>query len=735
MEAVTQLRAPAERESLTPLRRRSESFHNLPLQLTRFVGRESEQAELLQLLEVERLVTLTGTGGIGKSRLAVELSGSLIHSYRDGVWLVELASLQESDLVVQSISEQVGVRAETGTAEQALLEFLRGRQLLLVLDNCEHLIQACASITEAILRTCPAVQILATSREPLHIAGETSWRVPPLSVPDAARHASRQLLEAEAVRLFADRAQASAGLVVNAANAESVAKICQQLDGIPLAIELAAARARVLSVEQIASRLDNRFRLLIGGGRTAPLRQQTLRAAIDWSYELLSTAEQRMLGWLSVFAGGFTLEAAERACATESTPAEDVFDLLARLVDKSLVQAEPGSGGQLRYRLLESVRAYAHEQLLAGGDAAMAARRHCAYYAELAQQAEKHLLWGSGALDWLARLDREMPNLRAALAWSLSEGGEPGMALKLAGQLGHYWYTRADRAEGRAWLKCALAHAASGNSTDAAWALLWAGGLAHGQTDYENAAVLIAQALGAFERLDDPRGIGWALSFLGHIARARAELTRAATYLEQAIAAFRGIDDEISVILPLGALGFTVGMLGDQVLATRLLDDSVTIARKAGSNGRLAITSIYLGQVACMQGQTASAEAAFAEGLRLFQGWDSAWGMAECLEGLAVVAGLEGRFERAARLLGAAARLRESIGAPAHPVDRADHERTVAASLAGLGQSAYDAAWRAGLSMSLDDVISSAVAPETRREEGSLLTRREREVAVQRHPD
>ena len=467
VEAVTQLRAPAERESLTPLRRRSESFHNLPLQLTRFVGRESEQAELLQLLEVERLVTLTGTGGIGKSRLAVELSGSLIHSYRDGVWLVELASLQESDLVVQSISEQVGVRAETGTAEQALLEFLRGRQLLLVLDNCEHLIQACASITEAILRTCPAVQILATSREPLHIAGETSWRVPPLSVPDAARHASRQLLEAEAVRLFADRAQASAGLVVNAANAESVAKICQQLDGIPLAIELAAARARVLSVEQIASRLDNRFRLLIGGGRTAPLRQQTLRAAIDWSYELLSTAERRVLGWLSVFAGGFTLEAAERACATESTPAEDVFDLLARLVDKSLVQAEPGSGGQLRYRLLESVRVYAHEQLLAGGDAATAARRHCAYYAELAQQAEKHLLWGSGALDWLARLDRELPNLRAALAWSLSEGGEPGMALKLAGQLGHYWYTRADRAEGRAWLKRALAHAASGNSTDA----------------------------------------------------------------------------------------------------------------------------------------------------------------------------------------------------------------------------------------------------------------------------
>jgi tetratricopeptide (TPR) repeat protein len=361
-------------------------------------------------------------------------------------------------------------------------------------------------------------------------------------------------------------------------------------------------------------------------------------------------------------------------------------------VDKSLVQAEPGSAGQLRYRLLESVRAYAQEQLLASGDAASAETRHCAYYTELAEDAEEHLLWGSGGLDWLARLDRELPNLRAALAWSLSNSGDQRMGLRLAGQLGHYWYTRADRAEGRTWLKRGLSTARLLESREAAWALLWAGGLAHGQTDYDEAEALVSQAQDAFQHLDDQRGIGWALSFLGHIARARAELTRAATYLEQAITAFRAINDEISVILPLSALGFTAGMLGDHALASRLLDESVSIARKTGCNGRLAIASIYLGQVACMQGQTAPAEAAFAEALRLFRSWDSAWGMAECLEGLAVVAGVEGRFERAAKLLGAAARLRESIGAPAHPVDRADHERAVAAALAALGQNAYDSA-------------------------------------------
>jgi non-specific serine/threonine protein kinase len=504
----------------------------------------------------------------------------------------------------------------------------------------------------------------------------------------------------------------------------------------------------VLSVEQMAARLDNRFRLLIGGGRTLPERQQTLRATIDWSYDLLPDAERRLLDCLSVFAGGWTLEAAERVGAAgtagerERASSDDVFELLARLVDKSLVQTEPGSAGHLRYRLLESVRAYAYEHLLASGAAPGALRRQCAYFLELADQAELRLLWGSGSLEWLARLDRELANLRAALAWSLSDAGEPAWGLGLAHRLGHYWYMRADRAEGRAWLERALALVpAPGRTPDSAtatpwaWAVLWAGGLAHGQSDYLEAARLVEQALQMFQRLGDRRGIGWSFSFLGNIARARAELPQAVAYFEQAIAAFSATPEQVSVILPMAALGFTVCLLGDQPRASQLLDDSVGLARETGSIGRLAIASIYLGQVAFLQGHLERATAALQEGLKLFREWDSAWGMAECLEGLAVVAGAQGSFERAARMLGAAARLREAIGAPVHPVDRADHERTVAASEAALGAHAYAAAWRAGQTMGVDEVIEAVVAPSSGSAvstpgKASPLTGREREVAL-----
>jgi non-specific serine/threonine protein kinase len=745
-EAVTHLRAAAQRE-LTPLRRRLEPLDNLPLQLTHFIGRDTELAQLRQLVLSERLLTLTGSGGIGKTRLAIELAATAREAFADGVWLVNLAPLAEPELVTQAVAEQLGVRAEAEvTVQQALLEFLRTRELLLVVDNCEHLIDACARLAEAILRSCPSIHILATSREPLHIAGETAWRVPSLSLPDpsASTDSRGRLLEYEAVRLFADRALALAGLVVSEANAATVARVCERLDGIPLAIELAAARSGVLSVEQIASRLDNRFRLLVGGGRTAPARQQTLRAAIDWSYELLPAGERQLLNCLSIFAGGWTLEAAERVGASEHTPSEEVFELLARLVDKSLVQAEPGAAGHLRYRLLESLRDYSHERLLEGGDVADAQRRHCRYFAELAEQVELRSLWGAGGLDWLARLDRELPNLRAALAWSLSGGGEPGWGLALAHRLGHYWYTRGDRAEGRSWLKRALALVPApkevGDPAAAsawAWGMLWAGGLAHGQSDYAEASRLVAQALEMFQQLDDRRGIGWGFSFLGNVARARAELPQAVAYFEQAIAAFRATPEEVSVILPLAALGFTVCLLGEQPRASQLLQESVSLARESGSMGRLAIASIYLGQVAYVQGDLERASAALQEGLRLFREWDSAWGMAECLEGLAVVAGSQGRFERAARLLGAAARLREAIGAPVHPVDRADHERTVAASEAALGPQAYAAAWQAGRAMIIDDVIDLAVATSGSSTEAAappskaqLLTGREREVAV-----
>ncbi|HEY2593935.1 MAG TPA: LuxR C-terminal-related transcriptional regulator [Chloroflexota bacterium] len=731
--------AAAERSELdeapAAVWRGAEAAGNLPLQATRFVGRERDVEHLRGLLGSARLLTLTGAGGIGKTRLALEVARAPRVAYRDGVWLVDLAPVAEPDLVAHAVAGTLGLRAETELSVQAaLVEFLSGRHVLLVIDNCEHLVDASAHLIEAVLRACPEVSILATSRESLHITGGATWRVAPLP-------------EAEAVRLFADRAQAISGLEVTASSTPSVVRVCQQVDCIPLAIELAAARTGVLSVDQIATRLDNRFRLLTGGGRAAPARQQTLRATIDWSYELLPRAERRLLNRLSVFAGDWSLEAAERVGAETGSPGRHVLEALARLVDKSLVQVEARPGGHVRYRLLESVRAYAAERLREDGEAADVQQRHCAYYSALAQEAEAQVLWGPHGLDWLVRLDGEQSNLRAALGWSLSEGGDASAGLRLAGCLGHYWYTRGDRSEGHTWLTRALARVPSPtDASDAsdvderrawAWAVLWAGGLAHGRSDYDQATRLMHQAMRAFERLDDQRGLGWCLHFLGHVARARSELPQAEDLLEGSIAAFRGVGDEISVILPLAALGFTVCLLGDPSRATELCEEAVHLARETGASGRLALALIYQGQVASLLDRPTPAANAFLEGLRVAREWDSAWGMAECLEGLAVVASGEGQPERAARLLGAAARLRQAIGAPVHPVDRADHERAVEASRSALGLAEYASAWESGQQLGVDEVIAcaalpdtDAAAPSTAGEQLALLTTREREVAV-----
>jgi non-specific serine/threonine protein kinase len=544
--------------------------------------------------------------------------------------------------------------------------------------------------------------------------------------------------------VLAEGAHAVSGLEIAASSAPGVVRVCQQVDGIPLAIELAAARTGVLSIDQIATRLDNRFRLLTGGGRTAPARQQTLRATIDWSYQLLPCGERRLLNRLSVFAGDWSLEAAERVGAEPDVPGAAVLEALARLVDKSLVQAEARPGGHVRYRLLESVRAYAAERLREDGETADVQQRHCAYYNALAQEAEALVLWGPHRLDLLMRLDREQSNLRAALGWSLSEAGDASAGLRLAGRLGHYWYTRGDRSEGHTWLTRALARVACPTDASAAdesqvwaWAALWAGGLAHGRSDYDQATRLVRQAMRVFERLDDQRGLGWCLHFLGHVARARSELPQAEDLLVGSIAAFRGVGDEISVILPLAALGFTVCLLGGPSRATELCEEAVRLARQTGASGRLAIALIYQGQVASLLDRPMLAADAFLEGLRVAREWDSAWGMAECLEGLAVVAAGEGQSARAARLLGAAARLRQAIGAPVHPVDRADHERAVQASRSALGPTEYAAAWESGQQHSVDEVVASAASTDTDagavstvEEQLALLTMREREVAM-----
>ena len=408
-------------------------------------------------LRSARLLTLTGPGGSGKTRLALEIAAECLGDFTDGAWLVALAPIADPALVSRAVAQALGLDDKSGqTVQRALSEHLRDKSLLLMLDNCEHLVAACAELAESLLQAAPGLRILATSREALGVTGENSYPVPALPLPDAGQTPTLEVLaQSEAVRLFVERAAAVRPVfALTEDNAAAVAQICQRLDGIPLAIELAAARTRALTADQIAARLDKRFGLLTSGSRTAPPRQQTLRGAIDWSYDLLSPAERRLLRRLSVFAGGWSLEAAEEAAG-----APEALDLLSQLVSKSLVLAEQRPGQEGRFRMLETIREYAQEKLAEAGEAEAAQDQHLTYYVALAEEAEPELR-GHGQAQWLKRLDQENDNLRAALAWAIQSGqAEP--ALHLAGDLGGFWNMRGYLLEGHRWLEAALSLPAS----------------------------------------------------------------------------------------------------------------------------------------------------------------------------------------------------------------------------------------------------------------------------------
>jgi predicted ATPase/class 3 adenylate cyclase len=448
-ERVAQLTHPALPAAFPPLRSLDARPHNLPLQLTSFVGRERELGEVARRLGAVRLLTLTGAGGVGKTRLALQTAAGLVEAHPDGVWLVELAPLADPALVPQAVAAAVGVREEPGRPLVATLaDALRPKHLLLLLDNCEHLLDAAAALAAALLRACPGVRVLATSREALGLAGEAPYRVPSLALPaPGSTPPVAAPARPEAVTLFVERAAvAQPAFAVTDRTAPAVVEVCRRLDGIPLAIELAAARVRVLPVEQLLARLDDRFRLLTGGGRTVPPRQRTLRATVEWSHALLSEAERALFARLAVFAGGFSLEAAEAVGAGDGVPTDEVLDRLSRLVDQSLVVADEAADGTARFRLLETLRQYAGERLAASGEAAAARDRHAAFYLALAEAsrppaAEHH----DGA--WLARLEREHDNLRAALAWTQPRDDAPAAPAPPCGRRPG----RASRRRGRAW--------------------------------------------------------------------------------------------------------------------------------------------------------------------------------------------------------------------------------------------------------------------------------------------
>jgi predicted ATPase/class 3 adenylate cyclase len=700
-----------------PLRSLDALPQNLPLQLTSFVGRETQLATLTGLLKTTRLLTLTGAAGSGKTRLALQLAAERAEDYPEGIWFVDLAALTDPALVPQTVAAALSVREVPGRPlPEVLAEALRPRTLLLVLDNCEHLIEACAALTERLLRACPGVRVLATSREALNVAGEVAWPVPALSIPDPRELPQHELADAlsqyEAVRLFIDRAcMAKPDFAVSNQNAPAVAQICHQLDGVPLAIELAAARVKVMAVEQIAARLNDRFRLLTGGSRTALPRHQTLRAAIDWSYGLLAEPERQVLRRLSVFAGGWSLEAAEAVCAAEGLEGWEALELQAHLIDKSLVLLEQTRGGEARYRLLGTIRQYAADRLVEAGEAAATRDRHFDWYLELAQKAAPELR-GAQQAEWLERLEQEHDNLRAALEWSVAreDDGEP--ALRLAGELGRFWYVRSYFGEGSHWLEVTRAKAGGAAPSVLARALRWSAALALEQGSRVQARKLLEQALELLRELDDKRGLARALISMGNVHLYGAEYDLARACYEEGLAAAREVGDTPYMATALGNLGELARLRGDLEAARAFYQESLEAHGESETQGR-AVNLFNLGQLALFANDAREARGMYQKSLATSVKLGARSNIAYGLEGLAGVAVLEGQAERAGRLLGAAEALRKAINARIDKADLPLYERTLAAVDAALGNEAFTAARAAGAALSLEKAVQLALTEDS----------------------
>jgi predicted ATPase/DNA-binding CsgD family transcriptional regulator len=728
---------------------------------------------------------------VGKTRLALEVARAAARTagaYPDGVWRVELAPLADPALVPGAVAGAVGVRERPGQPlPETLAQALRPKRLLLVLDNCEHLLDACARLTHAVLQSCPGVRVLATSREPLRVAGEAVWRAPPLaSPPPGADLAPERVAEYAAARLFAERARAAdAGFALAPEHAPAVAEVCRRLDGLPLALELAAARVRVLPVEQIAARLRDRFRLLTGGDRTALPRQQTLRASLEWSHALLEPPERVLFRRLAAFAGGWTLAAAEAVGAGEGVAPEGVLELLAGLVDKSLVVAE-GRGGEERYRLLETVREYALERLEESGEDAALRARHAGYYLALAEAAEPELE-GPRQLAWLDRLEAEHANLREASRWWEARGAA-AQGVRMNAALRWFWHWRGHVGEGRERLAAWLARPAPDVPDAVRAEALWAAGrLAYDQGDdaaarahLEGAAALARRAgddrqlaraltnlvpvalragdpaaralseegLAAARAAGDPRVLASSLFALGEALEPTDPLAARAT-LEESLALVRGLGNPFMCSAVLLALAGVARAEGARAEARRCCAEALAIRRALGDRRGVALVLHDLGALAAEEADAPQAAALFWEGLALFRDVGDRHGVAWCLVGLASAAAAVGAPARAARLFGAAAPWLPGAAAVVHPADPAARERALDAVRARLGGAAFAAAWDAGQAMPLEEAVAYALAPAGRapplaspaglagprrrpppaRPE-SPLTRREHEVAA-----
>jgi predicted ATPase/DNA-binding SARP family transcriptional activator len=702
-DPALELRTPAER------RPSGEPPSNLPVPLTSFIGREWELAEVRVLLRGSRLVTLTGVGGAGKSRLALEVATTCLADHADGTWLVELAPLAQPDLVAHVVAAILGVREHPERPLLDLLaEHLRAARALLVLDNCEHLVDEVARFVQRLLESCTHLRILATSRERLGIIGEVLRPISGLSVPEPCAGSPGAVGHSDAARLFVERAAAvQPGFHLSDATAAMVAQICQRLDGLPLAIELAAARVNALGVDQIASRLDDRFRLLTQGSRTALPRHQTLRAVVDWSYGLLGDAERRLFDRLAVFVGGHAMEAAQAVCADPGGGGERVADLVTRLVDKSLVTSEASGRTTRRYRMLETLRAYGLERLDERGETARLRNRHAAYFLALAEPAGAALR-GHEQPIWLERLETEHGNLRAALTWSV-EHGDAATAVRLAGSLYQLWDLHGHYTEGRQWLARVLALEGPVPPAARARALLGTATLAVIQGDLQAAASACERAAALCRQAGDRAGLAHALQYLGFGAIFAGELDRAVMLLEESLRNARAVGDRWVEGWSLVFLATAALAHAEPNQAVRLAAECEAVLGPVGDREGLAWALLIRGTAAWRKGDPVDAAASLREGLRAFQRLGGLWGLSLGLFMTAQLAGAHGDHQGLTTLLSASEALRQSVGAGLLPFIEAWSDAAVAKARAALGRNSFEQAWDAGQALSPDTAIVLAM--------------------------
>jgi predicted ATPase len=686
---------------------------NLPGEVTSFVGRRRETAHARRLVRRGRLVTLTGVAGVGKTRLALRVAAQVGEAFPDGVWLVELAALEDGTLLAPSFADVLGIQDQQGQRSpvDTLADYLRDKELLLVLDNCEHLLDSCAVMAGGLLAAAPGLRILATSREALRVAGEYLLEVPPLPVPDPSQPiTTRVVARGEAVRLFAERAAlARPGFVVDAGNRATVVRICQRLDGIPLAIELAALRVRAMSVTEILTGFDDYLGFLAAGSRVAVPRVQPLRAAIDWSYDLCSPPEQQLWARAAVFAGGFDLAAAEAVCSGQGIPRDDVFDLVAALLDKSIVTRTNHTDTPARYRMLEAIRHYGQEQLAASGHLTAVRARHRDHYHRLVTRAEREWL-GPNEYAWFTRLRREHPNLRAALEFCLTEPGQARAGLEVATAPLHYWIRSGTHTEGRYWLDQTLRlnPEPSPHRAKALWTSSW---LALLQADLATALSLLEQARVLAQQLGDEPALAHTTLGLGVAAFYQNDLPHAVTLLEDALAHHQTLDDPIGIWLALAYLALATAALGDPDRTIAFAEEGLALCDSRGASSSRIYPLWWLSLGRWLSGDRQEAGRLIRDGLPAAHHIGDRWALAHYLETLAWITEADGQHARAARLLGAAHTIWRSTGTPSsgpRHLDRS-HDHCEQQARTALGDEQFTAAFQHGTRLTPDHAIDYAL--------------------------